>query len=94
MSDAIRTRADRVRRLAARPGDDLVFVSYGAGYSRDLEWVYNGADPSSSPVIFVHDRGGRNQMLMDIYPNRAAWIVRVSEHDIALEPYRPPLPFR
>jgi hypothetical protein len=83
-----RTPGDTVRYLAALPGDDLVFVKYDEQYSKDLEWVYNGADLASSPVIFAHYLDDdRNAALMTIYRERSAWILRLSPGEASLSPH-------
>jgi hypothetical protein len=82
------SRSDVVRRLLALPGDDLVFVEYDEQFPRDLEWVYNGADLASSPVIFAHHQGSdRNAALIAVYPSRSVWQLRLSETAISLTAY-------
>lgn len=85
-----RTRGDIVRQLEALPGNDLVFVEYDEQFSKHIEFVYNGADLASSPVIFAHRLGDeRNAALMDVYRERLPWILRVSVSEFSLTPYDP-----
>ncbi len=86
-------RARLIRQLKAEGGRHLVLVEYAPGWSPilpDAEWVYNGADLNSSPVLFAHLRRDReNQELLEEYKDRRAWLVQLGPHpeDIHVEPY-------
>ena len=79
-------RAEMVAALEAEPGDDLVFVRYGASRNLDNEWVYNAADLGAAPVIWARDMSAaRNAQLMEWYPGRRAWIVDIDAASVRIE---------
>jgi len=83
-------RGRLVRKLASMGGRHLIFVSYAEHWDSGREWVYNGADLDGSAVLFAHLRSdGENQQLIDRYPGRTAWIVRLgpAQTDVHLESY-------
>jgi hypothetical protein len=81
-------RAAVLAQLSAEPGRQLVFVRYGPDHVVHDEWVANGADLASEPVLFVRDRGGDDARLLAAFPGRRAWLLFADERD-RLEPLRP-----
>ncbi len=64
----------------------------GGPIEPDAEWVYNGADLNSSPVLFAHLRPDREtREFLEEYKDRTAWLVRLGPEptDVHLEPYQP-----
>jgi hypothetical protein len=61
-------------RLEALPGDDLVLVRYPPDSPMHREFVANGPDPASSPVIWGNDLGDDAlPALREEYPGRRFW---------------------
>jgi hypothetical protein len=87
-------RSRLIRQLRAQGGRHLVLVDYAPGWSPinpDALWVYNGADLSSSPVLFANLRqDSENRELLEEYKDREAWVVRLGPkpEDIHVELYR------
>jgi hypothetical protein len=73
-------RAALIRRLSAMDGEHLVIVRYPyPAWQVATEWVYNGADIDSQPVIFAHDLGMKeNEALLSYYPSRRKWLITFS----------------
>jgi hypothetical protein len=87
-------RGRLVQKLRAQGGRHLVFVDYAENWDSVHEWVYNGANLDASPVIFAHLLSPReNRDLLDHFPGRTAWLVRLGPQvtDVRLERYDPPL---
>lgn len=83
------TRGEILNQLANADGLHVVFVSYERQYTIHREWVYNSADLIGTPVLFAHDRGGPlNELLLAEFPERHAWILRVSNTKVQLSEYR------
>ncbi len=79
-----RDRAPIVDRLRALPGDHLVIVTYDFAKYDTVEWVYNEPDIDHAKIVFARDMGEReNQKLMQYYPNRRVWRVRVGKDHVA-----------
>ena len=71
-------------------GKHLVLVDYATNWDSVHEWVYNASDLNASQVLFAHLRSDReNRQLMDHFPGRTAWIVRLgpAQSDVHLERY-------
>jgi hypothetical protein len=68
-------RGRLVRKLTSEGGRHLVFVDYSENWDPVHEWVYNGADLDTSPVIFAHRRSPReNRDLLNHFPaERRGW---------------------
>lgn len=79
------------RRLEAHPGRDLVLVRYDPRHSPHAEWVYNGADLATTPVLWARSLSpAEDCALRGAYPDRQPWTITVVE---ALTPARlDPLP--
>jgi hypothetical protein len=62
-------------RLAAAPGDQLVFVRYRPQHGSS-EWIHNAAEIDRSRVVWALDLGPEeNSKLRNYYPNRKAWLL-------------------
>ncbi len=74
-------------RLMSAPGEQLVFVRYGAGHVYQ-EWVYNRADIDSSRIVWARDLGGdEDEKLRRYYPHRTAWLLQPDVRPPLLTPY-------
>lgn len=74
--DWSRQRAAVEQRLEALPGDDLLLVRYLRG--RPHEWVWNGADIDTSPVVWAHALGAEQDAEIQRYfESRRAWLLEV-----------------
>jgi hypothetical protein len=52
----------------------LVLVHYSPGHNENQEWVYNGAQWDTSPVLWARDMGlERNRELLDYFKDRVIW---------------------
>lgn len=72
------TRARIAADLGASEPADLVFVRYGANHHPAREWVFNGGDLATEPVLWVRDLGAvANRELAAAYPEHATWILEV-----------------
>ncbi len=88
-------RARVLKQLESSGGKQLVFVRYTAAHDPGDEWVYNGADIDSSPVVWARelDRDS-NARLMQYFAARRAWLVEPDLPSPRATPYReaPPRP--
>lgn len=67
-----------IRDLEGRPGNDLIFVRYGASHHPAREWVFNEADIPNSEVVWARDLGMEsNRRLLASLGARAAWLLEV-----------------
>lgn len=88
-------RSRFIRGLQSAGGSHLVFVDYASGWrgwEANGEWIYNGADLSSSPVIFAHLRASQdNRELIAQFPGRTVWLARLgpAATDLQVERYDP-----
>ena len=83
----IARRTAVMRQLERQDRPSLVFVRYADDHTVHEEWVYNPDGLVSAQVIFAHDLGkSRNPELIALYPDRAVWLVEVS-NQVRLEPY-------
>jgi len=83
-------RFGRVDLIAASPlqsGRHLVFVRYLPGHLLDDEWVYNGADPQHSDIIWARAMGGSDMPLIRYFANRQVWLLDVGKDALSLNPY-------
>lgn len=72
-------RADFVESLRALPGQHLVIVRYGPRHIFHEEWVYNGAELEAEPVLFARAiDSDRDRRLIESFPDRQAWLLRVT----------------
>jgi hypothetical protein len=81
-------RAAIVRELRQVPGDQLVFVRYGAHHDVDREWVWNDALIDGAKVVWARDMGAsQNMELLEYYKQRRAWQIDGDDSSPKLEPY-------
>ena len=74
-------------RLSALPEKQIVLVLY-EGDSRTREWVYNEPDIDASKVVWARFMNpGKNQELLDYYPDRRPWLLEISDAPPHLVPY-------
>jgi hypothetical protein len=74
--------------LAQRPGKHLVVVKYSASHDPNREWVFNGADIDSSPIVWARMIDGvDNGPLLRYFSHRHIWLVMPDELVIRLTPY-------
>ena len=74
-----------------RYGRHVVFVRYGPGHDPNNEWVYNGADLASQPVLFARYFGpAADAPVAAAFGDRSAWLLTVGDRSLSLVPY--PLP--
>jgi hypothetical protein len=75
------------RQLDAAPGQQLVFVRYGAAHQFE-EWVHNAADIDAARVVWARDLGAEeNQKLLRYFPQRTAWLLEPDVRPPRLQPY-------
>jgi hypothetical protein len=75
---------------ALRTGRHLIFVRYTPDHRSHDEWVYNGADLQSQPLLWAHDAGpAADRAVVRDYPGRQVWLLTMGLHDLSAEPYRP-----
>jgi hypothetical protein len=81
-------RARILRELRGLPGDQLVFVRYGAHHDLDREWVWNEASIDGAPVVWARDMGeSENEELLGYFKTRSAWLVNGDDASPKPEPY-------
>jgi len=76
--------AEHLRRQG---GQHLVFVRRAPDLQTWIDWVYNGADLRTAPVLWARDRGAENERLRRLYPGRACWLAEVWPRGFFLWPY-------
>jgi hypothetical protein len=79
-------RPQFIKQLEAQGGKHLIVVRYGPVQTQ--EWVYNGADIDSAPIVWARDMGYKNDRLLDYYKDRTVWLLWAEENPPRLEPYR------
>ena len=73
-------RAGLQRRLERSPSPDLVLVSYDPRSSPHAEWVYNGADLATVPVLWARSLSpAEDCALVRSLPQRRPWRLEVVE---------------
>jgi hypothetical protein len=73
-----RQRQAMAKHLDSLPGRDVVFVRYAPNYKSQNEWVQNGANLSTTSVLWVHDLGDEANAALLLYEaNRRPWLVTV-----------------
>jgi hypothetical protein len=84
----LRARAKLSRQLTELGGHHLVFVRYAPDHDPHSEWVYNGADPATAPIVWARDLGtDRNAELIRLYPGRQVWLLEPDRPPVRLQPY-------
>jgi hypothetical protein len=80
VSDWAVARARLADSLAAAGGAHLLFVAYPPNYSPHDEWVFNGANVATQPVIWAHDLGmAKNAELLSHFPQTRAHLLTVGD---------------
>ncbi|MBP7831290.1 MAG: hypothetical protein KA248_15385 [Kiritimatiellae bacterium] len=73
-------RRDLERDLARAGGQHLLFVRYGPRHSIQNEWVYNGADMTTAPVLWARALDEESdRALRRHFQDRAAWRVEIDD---------------
>jgi hypothetical protein len=76
-------------QLLGTPGQDLVFVRYDTGHSPHEEWVYNGADIDTRPIVWARELGPQADAgIRRYFQGRKAWVVLVDAHPPRLVPWQ------
>ncbi len=78
-------RIDVAKRIAAIPGQLIVFVRYWPGHAFQDEWVYNEAEIGRSRVIWARDLGAENRRLMELHPDRKVFLLEPDSRPPSLE---------
>jgi len=77
-----------VSDLARDGHKHLILVHYSSNHNDNEEWVYNGADLDSPPVLWAEDMGAdQNRELLDYYKDRVVWVFD-PDADAKPRPYR------
>ena len=75
-------------QLKEKGGKHLVFVRYSRSHNIHDEWVYNGADIDSQPVVWArHMNKKTNETLIDYYNGRQVWLLTPNPKQTAMMPY-------
>ncbi len=77
-------RLELVERLNRVNGNQLVLVRYELGHSVHREWVFNGADPAHSKIMWARWSEELNESVLSAYPNRKVWILDVAKNDATM----------
>jgi len=92
-----RERDRLVKRLSRGGERQLVIVRYGPVARFDLEWpdkpewVYNGADIDSQPVVFAREMTpAADRALLEHFRDRRVWLFEPEADPPKLVPYSPP----
>jgi hypothetical protein len=81
-------RALLVERLEEQGGHHLIVVHYSPDYEPKVEWVFNGADIDSSPIVWAHDMGdAKNADLLAYFKGRRIWLLTVGNESSTITPY-------
>jgi hypothetical protein len=81
-----------VRDLTLRGGRNLVIVRYGPEHDYHYEWVYNGADIETAPVVFARSQGpGPDARLRAHFAGARPWALDIDDDDgpFVLRPLTP-----
>jgi hypothetical protein len=86
-----RARDAIMSQVAAQAGGPhLVIVRYQYIDNLNHDWVANGADIDSSPVVWARDMGAeKNAELLRYFSDRKAWLMTVVGDEVAVVPYTP-----
>lgn len=74
--------------LKAIGNDHLVFVRYGPNHDIREEWVYNDADIDGSRIVWAREVSpAADQLLLEYYKSRKAWVLEVDTESPEPRPY-------
>jgi hypothetical protein len=83
-----RERNKLANQLIARGGRHVILVRYSPAHNVMQEWVYNGADIDSAPVVWARDRGAsQNQRIVAYFQGRAVWLFEPDANPPSLRLY-------
>lgn len=69
-------RLAMMARLTREGGQHLILVRYGPRQSVHDDWVHNGADIDTAPVIWARDMGPeKNRRLLEYFAGRKVWLL-------------------
>jgi hypothetical protein len=72
-----KTREDITWELLTQGPRHLVLVEYGTQHSTGEEWVYNGANLESQPIVWARSMSReQNAKLIASYPGRITWLLK------------------
>lgn len=81
-------RAELDKWMEQQPTPQLAFVRYTRWHNVNDEWVFNHADIMHSHVIWARDLGvEHNKLLLNILPDRTAWLLDADVATPQLVPY-------
>src|SRR5262249_33041294 len=86
-------RAKMVSDLCSEGGKHLVILRHGRHFNPHQEWVYNGADLETAPVVWARELDSRAAgRLLDHCRDRTAWLLNAYRPTAGEdEEYIPPL---
>ncbi|HEY2844085.1 MAG TPA: hypothetical protein VGJ09_10565, partial [Bryobacteraceae bacterium] len=86
-------RAKVAEQLEAKAAKQLAIVRYAPDHAPFDDWVYNAADIDGSKVVWAREMdAGSNQVLLQYFRNRAAWLVEPDFTPPRVSPYEVPSP--
>jgi hypothetical protein len=87
-------RAQILRELEKKSGQQLVLVRYRFDHDPHEEWVFNAADLDAAKVVWARDMGELwNQELIDSLRRGQVWLVEPDRQPVLLTPYPSPASF-
>ncbi|MBI3210012.1 MAG: hypothetical protein HYZ37_14095 [Candidatus Solibacter usitatus] len=83
-----RERDNLSRAMTADGGKHLLVVRYGLRHDCGDEWVYNGADPDASSVVWARELDpARNRKMLEYFADRKAWLVEPDQRPVRVSEY-------
>ncbi len=79
-------RLQMAQELDRIPGKHLVIVEYSPEHDFHHEWVFNGADPDNSRIVWAREMSPEDdRKLFDYYKDRSVWVVHADDPNPRLE---------